>query len=130
MFNMSETTVTFSEKYGKSKNGNFIVEDDTVGVPHMYMITEKHLEYNDSMYLGQEQIESMEREHGTMCGYKCGMPYSEHKHALAILCKKKPASKTGKTVKELREYLELIKDKSKENEFEGFVLVDGMKKNE
>ena len=44
--------------------------------------------------------------------------------------KKKPASKTGKTVKELREYLELIKDKSKENEFEGFVLVDGMKKNE
>jgi hypothetical protein len=118
----------FKERYGNSKNGNFIVENDSVGTPHPYMITAKHLEHNpDPMYIGKEQILAMESEHGKMCGYNCGLTYEEHKSALAVLCKKNPSTKTGKTVKELRDYLQSIKDKSEENEFEGFVLVKGFK---
>ena len=55
-------------KYGTSGKQHFRVVSE-VGVPHPYMVTEKHLEYNqDQMYLGKEQIEEMEKEHGHMCG--------------------------------------------------------------
>ena len=64
--------------------------------PHPYCITEKHLKYNNSMYLGSEQIRRMEKKHGCMCGMytdgngrwsnkrtkkynrKCNIPYDEH----------------------------------------------------
>jgi len=36
---------------------------DTIGVPHSYCIGPAHLEYNDSIYLGKEQIIRMEKEH-------------------------------------------------------------------
>ena len=47
--------------------------------PHPYCITEKHISRNSGMYLGKEQIESMETKHGPMCGVRnCNKYYGEH----------------------------------------------------
>jgi len=79
-----------------NKQDVFLVKsvDDINHKPHPYCITEKHLEYNDSMYLGDEQIKKMESTHGDMCGMysngketinkyrygytRCNVPYGEH----------------------------------------------------
>lgn len=51
----------------------------TNALPHMYTITSKHLERNDSIYLGESQIRRMEAEHGPMCGHpECNLFYEEH----------------------------------------------------
>lgn len=111
-------------KYGTSKKHNFRIVSE-VGVPHPYMVTEKHLEYNqDQMYLGKEQIEEMEKEHGNMCGFKCGMPWSEHKIALMVECTADIHTKTGKMNRELQTYLKSIKDKTEKNGYAGFAFLD------
>ena len=47
--------------------------------PHPYTIGPRHLQYNDSMYLGKEQILQMEAKRGPMCAHpKCRLPYKEH----------------------------------------------------
>ena len=66
--------------------------------PHPYCISEKHLKYNDSMYLWESQIETMEKVHWPMCwmytnwrwewanwyrwdfNQRCTLPYKEHTH--------------------------------------------------
>jgi len=73
--------------------------------PHPYCITSKHLKYNDSMYLGGEQIKRMEKKHGCMCGMytngngkwangrtesckiKCNIQYEEHTADKVIVMK-------------------------------------------
>jgi len=64
--------------------------------PHPYCITPKHLEYNDSMYLGAEQIRKAE-ERGAVCDIckkihredpsKPILKWDEHKKLKAILLK-------------------------------------------
>lgn len=84
------------KKIPKPDSGDFRVRsiDNVNHKPHPYCITPNHLKYNDSMYIGGEQIERMERTRGGMCGMytdgnkikngsfvggtRCTTLYSEH----------------------------------------------------
>lgn len=118
---------TEAEAYGKSKDGNFYVKD-TIGVPHPYCITPKHLEFNEGMYLDIEQAE--EKSNGKACCDICRnlknerkqdkiLTFAEHKQALLIACKK-----DIKDNSELKEYLLSIKDKTEKKGYVGFAFLD------
>ena len=112
------------KKYGMSDKKRYRVVGE-VGVPHPYMITEKHLAYNQNeMYLGKEQIERMEKEHGSMCGFKCGLLNDEHQVALLVECKAEIRTKTGRMNRELQAYLNAIKTKTEKNGYAGFAFLD------
>jgi len=111
--------------------------------PHPYCITSKHLKYNDSMYLGGEQIKRMEKKHGCMCGMytdgngkwangrkgdckiKCNIPYEEHTADRVIVMKffVKPDRLSFEIPKELISSIEQLK-------INGFVPVDCFSKEE
>jgi len=114
------------KKHGESSKSNFSITD-TIPIPHSYMITSKHLEYNDSMYLGKKEIELMEKEHGSLCGQRdCNLKYEDHKSGLLILCKIPMSQKNNKNRlnKELHVYLMEIKKTLDLKKFEGFVFID------
>lgn len=108
--------------FGISKDNNFKVID-SIGVPHPYCISSKHLELNDSIYLDIEGAESK----GAKCDIclklnsKDGtniLSYKEHKQALLIECKKEI-----KRSKELKDYLNKIKNKAEKKGFVGFAFI-------
>lgn len=124
-----EKIVELQTKFGESSKHNFKIVD-TIPTPHPYTITPKHLQFNDSMYLGKEQIERMEKMHGGMCGHKeegwrqCQLKYSEHKQALVVQCKI-PLTKDGKKmIPELHKWLLKIKSEAEKEGFDGFAFVD------
>jgi len=117
------------KKFGKSKNKNFEVID-TIGVPHPYCITPKHVKVaSDEFFgiLGKEAIKKAE-EKGVYCdickkavreGKQAEvLKYNEHKQALVIKCHIE-----AKENKELHEYLLKIKSKAEKEGFEGFVFI-------
>ena len=114
------------KNYGKSKKGNFYVKD-SIGVPHPYCITPKHLT-GESMFLGKAEIKHAEEEHGAVCdicrvNVKAGkqdkiLSIDEHEQALLIGCKMEI-----KDNKELQEYLLSIKDKATKKGFVGFAFL-------
>ena len=113
-------------KYGESKNNNFKIIK-TISIPHTYMITPKHLEFNDSMYLGNSEILQMENDHGFMCGQsQCNLKYQDHKSGLVIECKIPMTQKNNKNKfnKELHKYLLMIKEKLDLKKYDGFAFVD------
>lgn len=139
----------FLTLFGRSEKNNFAVVgkgtfvNKQTWVNHVYMITPKHLEWNpDSMYLGKEQIEAMEREHGPMCGQKrrsfedgysgqeCDMKYEDHKyddesvHSHVIECKRPITDDGKKLCKELLTFLKVVKKKGKLTNDCGFAFVD------
>lgn len=116
--------------FGKSAQGNFRIID-TIGVPHSYCITHKHVAYthdNHSGFLTKFAIEQCERNkiYCEICvniqretGKKILM-YAEHKQALAVECNADP--KIAPYGTELQIYL-LKHDKQVEKEYAGFVLI-------
>jgi len=117
-------TKSYKGNYGKSSKQNFKVID-SIGVPHPYCITPKHLK-NAGMYLGKEEIIKAEKN-GAVCGTcyeikrKTGKPilsYDEHKHGLLIECKKEINFN-----KELHAYLLKIKDNATKNGYIGFAFI-------
>lgn len=118
------------KQYGSSSNNNFKVVD-TIGVPHPYCISPKHLQYNDSMYLGSEQIIKMEKDHDNVRCDICLnnhdhdkiLLFEEHKQALLVECKA-----DIKNNDDLKEYLLSIKDLADKNNFVGFAFLDKRKK--
>jgi hypothetical protein len=116
-----------SEKklYGESKNKNFFIKD-SIGVPHPYCITPKHLK-GDSMYLNADTIKQAEKNFNAVCDIcrkinrKEGKPilsFEEHKQALLIGCKKEINKN-----QELHDYLLKIKDLATEKGFIGFAFM-------
>jgi hypothetical protein len=115
------------EKYGKSKDGNFEVVD-TIGVPHPYCITPKHVATASDKFmgmLGREAIIQAE-EDGAMCDIcnkasrregKKILSYDEHKQALLLSCKEEI-----KDNKELHKFLMSIKEMAIKDSFEGFAF--------
>ena len=102
--------------YGTSTNKNFKVVD-SIGVPHLYCITPKHL-CGGGMYLGETEIIEAEKQ-GATCGICKGkLSYKEHERALLIGCK-------SDINKELHSYLLKIKDKAKKKGFSGFAFKEG-----
>ena len=103
--------------YSVSENGNFKVVD-TIGVPHPYCITPRHLHYCDSMILDKESIRRAEKR-GAKCGVKnCNLSFSEHKEALLISCK----IKFGEDNKEINDFLLSNKEEAEANGYEGFAF--------
>ena len=95
---------------------------DTIGVPHLYCITSRHVaEASDhfSGILGKEAIESAEKK-GVTCGICKGQfKFSEHETALLI-----EVNFAGelKDAPGLKEYLLSIKDMTEADHFCGFAF--------
>jgi len=110
-------------KLTASKSGNFIVID-SIGVPHPYCITPRHVVYASDNNCGMLTTDSIQEaeEHGARCGICKGkLSYSEHEHALLISCKKDP--QTDENAKEeLHAYLLKLKDKAEEDGYAGFAF--------
>jgi len=128
----------FLKMFGESTKGNFKIID-TIGTPHPYCIAPCHLEFNDSMYLGSDQIRQMEKDHPdkVMCdickrAYRKNqidkiLSYDEHKQSLVVECLKPMGKKTEKNLKlnpELKKFLLSIKAKAEKKKFDGFAFVD------
>jgi len=114
----------FKEELGKSEHGNFYVED-SIGVPHPYLITPKHIGHasdNFSGRLGEAAIRSCE-EKGVTCGMKgCNLTHAEHEQAVAIMCTKNPEDDEA-YAKEFQAYLLSMNPKLEESKYVGFVPV-------
>lgn len=119
------------KEYGESEQGNFKIID-TIGIPHPYCITPKHLEFNEGrMYLDVERAEQISKEKyptninkQAVCDIcrKDGkeiLTFKEHKQALVVECKTDIQNN-----KELKTYLLKIKDLAIKNKFEGFAFLD------
>lgn len=108
----------------KSSKGNFRVHD-TIGVPHPYMITSKHVTYTSDNFngmLGSSAIESAENE-GITCGICRGkLSYKEHETALVIQCDK-DVHNDKSTQNELQKFMLKLKPRMKKDKYVGFVLM-------
>lgn len=121
------------KKYGASEQGNFVVVD-SIGVPHPYCITPKHL-LPDRMYLDAAAIRDAERTNGAKCDtcrllVKGGkqpkvLSYDEHEQGLLVSCKKDMKEVVdGREVvcAELREFLLSVKELAVVDGFAGFAF--------
>jgi hypothetical protein len=110
-----------------SKNGNFNTVD-SIGTPHPYCITPKHVEIASDHFcgrLGEEAILAAEKK-GARCGVKgCNLSFKEHEKALLISCKK-PFQENGKVDGELHEFLLGIKDEATKNGFARFAFKEDL----
>lgn len=119
---------TLEARFGKSEHGNFYVTD-TIGVPHPYCITPKHVAVAADQFGGMlhaEAIEAAEKQ-GAHCGWGtrgyCTLPYSRHEQALLIECKLALESQQGQGT-ELHKYLLACKAKlDPPDEYAGFAFV-------
>jgi len=118
--------MTIKGEYGQSARGNFKVID-TIGVPHTYCITPKHIEYSDGMYL---DIEGAEKR-GAVCDTcreikkRTGKPiltHAQHETALLVECKI-DANTDAEGKKELHAWLLSIKDEATRNKYAGFAFI-------
>lgn len=125
-----KTERKFLRLFGQSEQKNFKIID-TIGVPHPYCIAPVHLEYNDSMYLGSEQIIKMEKEHPKkvmcdICKHNKSdkiLSYEEHKQALLVKCLK-DFHKDKELNKELKDWLLSIKNKCEKKKYAGFAFLE------
>lgn len=122
------------KKYGVSRRKNFQVID-SVGVPHSYTITPRHLEYADSKFIDENSIRHAEKR-GAICSVcselhrKLGttiLTYDEHKKALLVSCKVDP-NHDEKNMKELHKYLLKIKPDAEHEKYAGFAFLDNFSK--
>jgi hypothetical protein len=119
------------KSYPKSEQGNFEVID-TIGVPHPYCITPKHVAVASDDFcgmLGKETIIEAEKR-GATCGIcrknaKHGgkiLSFEEHEQALLVSCKAELKNDKGETNPELHKYLLSIKERATKDGFAGFAF--------
>lgn len=113
--------MTFKGDYGQSSSGNFSVID-SIGVPHPYCITPKHVVFASDHRGGM--LDGSAIEDAEKAGAKCDtckgrLKYKEHETALLVSCKVDP--KEAET--ELREWLLSIKDEATRNNYVGFAFM-------
>ena len=127
------------KSFGKSKHGNYFIED-SIGTPHPYCITEKHIT-GEFMSLGDSEIKQLESKNGCMCGmyvdnsgnyvngyrsgyHKCNVPYEEHTSDLVCFLK---LSRNG-TNDEANSILKELVDNLGENYIDGFSFIETKEK--
>lgn len=90
------------ERYGKSEAGNFLAVD-TIGVPHGYCITSKHVSYAADHCCGILSAHSIEEaeKHGAVCGV-CKGELSYHDHKTGLLVRRVPSLPQSEEVKQRR----------------------------
>jgi len=108
------------KKYPSTKRFKII---DTLGVPHSYCITPKHVGYvsdHCGSLLNDYTIKEAE-QHGAKCNICKGkLAYDEHKQALLVeVNSKEQLSK----IKGLKKYLLSIKDRAIKDGYEGFAFI-------
>jgi hypothetical protein len=108
-----------------TKTDNFEVID-TIGVPHPYTITNKHVSFASEHHcgrLGEDAIKAGEKQ-GITCGVRgCLLSYDEHEQALLIACKA-PLRIEGENNPDLIKYLEANARECEDNGYAGFSFID------
>lgn len=96
---------------------------DTIGVPHPYCITPKHVAYasdNCSGMLTAQAIRDSEEKARAKCGICKGeLTYDEHEQALLVEVDDK---RELKDIPELKDYLLSIKEQAEQDGFAGFAF--------
>lgn len=114
------------EKLARYPNTDTLKVVDTIGVPHPYCITPKHIEYSESIYLDIPGAEAR----GAVCdickrinrkdsSFKI-LKYDEHEQALLVEVDSKAELED---VPGLQEYLLSIKDMCEADGYVGFAFV-------
>jgi hypothetical protein len=121
---MTDKTKSKTESYPKSEFDNFYIKD-TIGVPHPYCITPKHVAHAADNFFGmldENAIISAEKS-GARCGMRgCNLSYAEHEQALLVACRKD--FKTDEDAKnELHQYLLSIKQQCTDDGYAGFAFI-------
>ena len=101
---------------------------DTIGVPHPYCITPRHVEEAADHHGGmltEAAIEATERKRGRSCGVRgCNLDYKEHEQALIVTCRAPLKGADGKVNPELEQMLLANKDECERNGYAGFAFVE------
>lgn len=100
---------------------------DTIGVPHPYCITPKHVVWASDHHcgrLGDEAIREAEERGGAKCGVRdCYLSYAEHEQALVVGCKAE-LKIDGEVNPELHQFLLDNKEEAERNHYAGFAFKD------
>lgn len=109
------------EKYPKT---DLFYVKDSIGVPHPFCITDKHLANTDGIYLDDDSIKRYEQKiQRASCGVKgCQLMYEEHGQALVIACKLEEEGFQD-AEEDLREYLVSIQEMAKADGYVGFTFM-------
>lgn len=104
--------------YPKTENFEVV---DTIGVPHPFCITNKHVVHASNKFsgrLGGEAILDLEGQYKhPSCGMKgCNLSYGQHEQALVVKCHTKDKDP-------LQEYLQSIVGQCEKDGFAGFTLM-------
>lgn len=109
--------------YNQSTGGNFKVID-TIGVPHPYCITPRHVAYASDHWSGMLSADCIREseKHGARCDICKGqLSYDQHEQALLVSCKK-DFNKSEELKKELTDYLLSIKALAEQEKYAGFAF--------
>jgi hypothetical protein len=118
-----ETTMTIKGTYTESEHFKII---DSIGVPHPYCITPKHVEVASDSFggmLGEAAIEAAEKK-GAHCGMRsCQLSFKQHEQALIVECRA-PLKINGEANPELHKFLLDNKAECEKNNYAGFAFLD------
>jgi hypothetical protein len=118
---------TLRAQGGESEHGHFYIKD-SIGVPHPYCITPKHVAEASDHHCGmlnEAAIEAAERK-GATCGICRGkLSYRQHEQAVLIGCRAALKDEGGKVNPELHQYLLKLKPLVEDGKhFAGFAFAD------
>jgi len=111
-----------NEKYEKYLHTEMYRVIDSIGVPHPYCITPKHVAVAADQFggmLGEPAIIEAEKQGAVCCICKGKLSYKQHEQALLIEVKFNGELKDAPN---LKEYLLSIKDMATEGKFAGFAF--------
>lgn len=114
----------FKGNYPPSENGNFKIID-SIGVPHPYCVTGKHVAYAADHCCGMLSNDAIREaeKHGAKCDIcrRAGkiLTIDEHQQALLVECKADVTS----AAEELKTWLLSIKDETVKNGYVGFAFI-------
>lgn len=126
----------FRERYGSTLNFRII---DTIGVPHPYCITPRHVTWASDHWAGilnKESIIDSEKHGGARCDICEGqLSFEKHEQALLVECDMDihdntvPPDNQGKIQmnEELHEWLKEIKERVGKDGYAGFAFIKGSK---
>ena len=95
---------------------------DTIGVPHLYCITSKHVSWASDKFDGMLNTNAIKdaEKHGAGCGIcKCKLKYEEHEQAILVEVNDE---RKLKDIPELKDYLLSIKEQAEKDGFAGFAF--------
>jgi len=118
-------TQQLQQRYGRSESGNFWIKD-TIGVPHPFCITPRHVQIADDHHggmLGESALQEADRL-GVQCGMRgCRLSFSEHERALLISCKLELKGEDGKINLELFDYIKACGPLCEQDGYAGFAFL-------